>query len=144
MKVDWKMEDYAGPRPKSILIVDDHSIIRRTLGEWLGEEFPGVRIKEASSAEEALQSLQAGNPPDLILMDFHLPGRSGIAASRTIKQNHPALPIVMLTIQEGEQYLKRARAAGVDDYVVKRKMYTDLIPAINGVLSVNGHAKDVM
>jgi two-component system nitrate/nitrite response regulator NarL len=138
------MDDYAGPRPKSILIVDDHSIIRRTLGEWLGEEFPGVHITEASNAEEALQSLQADDPPDLILMDFHLPGRSGIAASKVIKQKHPALPIVMLTIQEGEQYLKRARAAGVDGYVVKRKMYTDLVPAISGVLPKNGQTKDVI
>lgn len=131
-------------QPQSILIVDDHSIIRRTLGEWLKEEFPGVRIMEASSAEEALQSLLVDDTPELILMDFHLPGRSGIAASSTIKEHHPRLPIVMLTIQEGEQYLKRALEAGIDGYVVKRKMYTDLVPAISGVLSKHGQSKDVI
>lgn len=117
--------------PARILITEDHSIIRRTLRDWLGEEYPGLRVMEASSGEDALVVLEDQPLPELVLMDFHLPGRSGIEISREIKKHHPDLPVVILTIQEDEQYQTKALEAGVDGYVIKRKMYTDLIPTIS-------------
>lgn len=117
--------------PSRILITEDHSIIRRTLRDWLGEEYPGLRVMEASSGEDTLVILEDQPLPELILMDFHLPGRSGIEISREIKERHPDLPVVILTIQEDGQYQTKALEAGVDGYVIKRKMYTDLIPTIS-------------
>lgn len=121
--------------PQSIMITDDHSVIRRTLREWLSEEFPGIQVVENSSGEAALEMLASQNLPEIVLMDFHLPGRSGITVIKQIKEDYPDLPVVMLTIQEDKQYREKALEAGADEYVVKRRMYTDLIPAVIKALS---------
>jgi DNA-binding NarL/FixJ family response regulator len=120
--------------PQSIMITDDHSVIRRTLREWLSEEFPGIRVVENSSGEAALEMLASQTLPEIVLMDFHLPGQSGITVIKQIKKDHPDLPVVMLTIQEDKQYREKALEAGADEYVVKRRMYTDLIPAVQNAL----------
>ena len=120
---------------KTILITDDHSVIRKTLCDWLIEEIPDIEIIEASSGERALSILGSESEPDLIVMDFHLPGISGLEATREIKSSAPDVPVVMLTIQEDRQYVSRALEAGVDGYVIKRKMYTDLLPTIQEILS---------
>ena len=116
--------------PKSILITDDHSIIRRTLREWLGTEIPELEVIEATSGETALEILADHTRPDLVLMDFHLPGESGIDVTRKIKKDHPDLPVLILTIQEDKHYIEKALEAGADGYVIKRHMYNELIPAI--------------
>jgi DNA-binding NarL/FixJ family response regulator len=80
-------------------------------------------------------------PPEIVLMDFHLPGRSGITVIKQIKEDYPDLPVVMLTIQEDKQYREKALEAGADEYVVKRRMYTDLIPAVKNALGKNKTGK---
>ena len=121
------------PEKHSILIVDDHHIIRKTLRQWLYGVYPGATIVEASSGEEAL-SVMADNPVQLVLMDLHLPGMNGIEAVRAIKANNPDTYVVMLTVQEGQHYRTTAAKAGANAYVVKRQMYEDLIPAISGIM----------
>jgi DNA-binding NarL/FixJ family response regulator len=121
--------------PRSILITDDHGIIRLTLREWLVGEFPELSIQEACSGEQALELLAAKPRPELVLMDFHLPGRSGIDVTKQIKNQFPDIRVVVLTIQEDQQYIEQAREAGADGYVIKRQMYTDLIPSIQNIFS---------
>jgi DNA-binding NarL/FixJ family response regulator len=121
------------PFPSSILITDDHSVIRKTLREWLSEEFPELIILEASSGEDALEIISDGTQPDLIVLDFHLPGISGIEVTRKIKGQYPHLPVLMLTIQEDQVYIDRALEAGADSYVIKRQMYSELIPTIQRI-----------
>ena len=121
--------------PRSILITDDHGIIRLTLREWLVGEFPGLSIQEASSGEQALELLAVKPRPELVLMDFHLPGRSGIEITQQIKNQFPDIRVVVLTIQEDQQYIEQAQDAGADGYVIKRQMYTDLIPSIQNIFS---------
>lgn len=128
--------------PQSIMITDDHSVIRRTLREWLSEEFPGIQVVENSSGEAALEMLANQTLPEIVLMDFHLPGQSGITVIKQIKKEHPDLPVVMLTIQEDKQYREKALEAGADEYVVKRRMYTDLIPAVKNALEDKRSRKD--
>jgi len=121
--------------PRSILITDDHGIIRLTLREWLVGEFPELSIQEACSGEQALELLALKPRPELVLMDFHLPGRSGIDVTKQIKNQFPDIRVVVLTIQEDQQYIEQAREAGADGYVIKRQMYTDLIPSIQNIFS---------
>ena len=117
------------------MITDDHSVIRSTLREWLCEEFPNLVVHEASSGENALALLESAPDPDLVVMDFHLPGLTGIETTREIKAQHPQVPVIILTIQEDRQYVERAMDAGAEGYVIKRKMYSDLLPAISSVLA---------
>jgi DNA-binding NarL/FixJ family response regulator len=120
---------------RSILITDDHSVIRSTLREWLCEVYTQLVVYEASSGENALSFLESSHDPDLIVLDFHLPGMTGIETTREIKVKYPHIPVIILTIQEDRQYIERAKEAGAEGYVIKRKMYSDLLPAINTVLS---------
>lgn len=121
--------------PKSILITDDHSIIRRTLREWLSAKIPDLKVIEASSGEAALDILATQDRPDLVLMDFHLPGQSGLDVTREIKKEHPDLPVLILTIQEDQHYVDKAREAGADGYVIKRHMYSELLPNIETIFN---------
>jgi len=113
----------------SILIADDHNIMRKTLRQWLSSKFPNLQVFEASSGEQALDVLQ-GSTVELVLMDIHLPGMNGIDTTKQIKSAYPDLPVIVLTVQEDERYQAEAIKAGADAYVVKRKMYAELIPLI--------------
>lgn len=119
----------------SILIVDDHHLIRRTLLDWLSEKFPSKMIIEAGSGEEALDQFAAISP-DIVLMDIHLPGINGIETIQIIKQKYPGTKIIVLTVQEDKRYRFKAEEAGADAYVIKRDMYSKLIPLI---VSFNGN-----
>jgi len=121
------------PSHLTILIVDDHHIIRRTLKQWLSGKYADVEIIEASSGEDALDVLDE-HSVDLTLMDIHLPGIDGIEATRQIKEMHQDVRVIMLTVQEMERYQTNALESGADGYVIKRQMYTDLIPVISSVL----------
>ena len=80
-----------------ILIVEDHQGVRQSLREWLELSFPGYRLLEATSGEEAVILAQA-MCPCLVIMDIGLPGMSGIEAAQGIKAAVPATRVVMLTI----------------------------------------------
>ncbi|MBC8505077.1 MAG: response regulator transcription factor [Chloroflexi bacterium] len=111
----------------SILIADDHNIMRKTLRQWLATKFPNLRVIEANSGEQALERLR-DNEFHLVLMDIHLPGINGITTTTRIKNEFPNLPVIVLTVQEDERYQFEATQAGADAYVIKRKMYADLVP----------------
>jgi len=111
----------------SILIADDHNIMRKTLRQWLATKFPDLRVVEANSGEQALDRLRV-NEFNLVLMDIHLPGINGITTTSQIKTEYPNLPVIVLTVQEDERYQHEAKQAGADAYVIKQKMYADLVP----------------
>jgi DNA-binding NarL/FixJ family response regulator len=114
----------------TILIVDDHHLIRKTLQEWLAKQFPSKEFVEAGSGEDALEKFHQ-YMPGIVLMDIHLPGISGIDAIKKIKAECPETRIIMLTVQEDKRYRLKANEAGADAYVVKREMYSQLVPLIN-------------
>ncbi len=118
----------------TILVVDDHHAVRRSLREWLGMTFPQCNVVEAASGEEAVAVAQALGPR-VVIMDIGLPGMSGIGATRRIKAGVPSAHIVILTILEGEAYRADASAAGASAYVPKRTMYTELVPTVEALLS---------
>lgn len=118
---------------ETILIVDDNARLRALLREWLTAEFPGCRIFEAVSGEEAV-SCAGAVPPSLAVMDIGLPGMNGIDAARMLTARDPALRVVMLSIHEEEQYRREATAAGAHAYVPKRLLQYMLLPAIRELL----------
>ncbi len=119
--------------PASILIADDHFIIRKTIREWLSKKYPWIVMLEARNGEEATRILDAVTV-DLILMDIHFPGMNGLDTTKMIKEKYPEVPIVIVTVQEDDHYRIGAAAAGADGYIIKRNMYSDLIPVITPFL----------
>ncbi len=119
--------------PVDILIVEDDATVRRLLAQWLRLVFPGCHLLEAGSGEEGLMLAQSA-APQVVLMDFSLPGMNGIEATRRIKAALPGAKVVMLTIHEADAYRKDAALAGASAYVPKRKMQTELISTLSNLL----------
>jgi len=110
-----------------ILLVDDESAIRRALRPPLLEL--GFQVVEASRGEEALQMLRAGGF-DVVLLDVNMPGIGGIETLRRIRAMAPRLPILMLTVRDGEEEKVEALELGADDYVTKPFSTRELIARI--------------
>jgi DNA-binding NarL/FixJ family response regulator len=118
---------------KRILITEDHHLLRKMLRDWLAKQLPFIEVLQASKGEEAV-TLCKSRSLDLVLLDFHLPDMNGIEVTEQIKTLTPTLPVVILTFQNDGYYKDKAIDAGVDAYVIKDRMYTDLIPAIEELL----------
>jgi DNA-binding NarL/FixJ family response regulator len=115
-----------------ILIADDDARFRQRVRELLSSEPDVEIIGEASDGPDAVcQARQLG--PDLVLMDVRMPGMTGLDAARQLKTEMPSLHIIILTLYELEEYKEAAMAMGVDNFIVKRLLLDELVPAIRGV-----------
>ncbi len=110
-----------------ILVVDDESAIRRALRPPLLEL--GFQVTEASRGEEAIQMLRT-TACDVVLLDINMPGIGGIETLRRIRAVAPRLPILMLTVRDGEEEKVEALELGADDYVTKPFSTRELIARI--------------
>ncbi len=101
-----------------MFIVDDHPLIRRVLARFLNAE-PSLKVVgEAESAEEALTLLD-GSAPELILVDFSLPGMDGAELVKRLCVSHPDTFFLMISSHNARRYVELSLAAGADGYVVK-------------------------
>src|SRR5260221_1050836 len=112
-----------------ILLADDHVTVRRGLKLLIDAERDMEVIGEAGDGNEAVQKARELNP-DVIVMDISMPGVSGLAATRTLKQIKHDAAIVTLTRHPDNAYLRELLRAGVSGYVLKRSAPTELLHAI--------------
>lgn len=117
----------------SVLIVDDHAVVRRGVRSILVEEISGVSIGEASSANEALTMLRKQRW-DLVILDIAMPGRSGQDVLGDIKYQWPTLPVVILSMYPEEELAVRLLKSGASGYVVKESAPEELAKAVRKVL----------
>lgn len=118
---------------KTILVVDDEAPIREMLRFTLSRaEF---RVIEAANAQEARLRIADGQP-DLILMDWMMPGVSGVELTRELKSQATTrdIPIIMITARAEEEDKIRGLNVGCDDYLSKPFSYPELIARIQAVL----------
>jgi len=112
-----------------LLLVDDHAVVRSGLRMLLENEADLVLIGEAGSGQQALDLVDQLKP-DVVIMDITLPDMSGIEVARRLKQAHPKIAVVALTIHEDQQYFFEMLRVGASAYVPKRAAPDDLITAI--------------
>jgi two-component system response regulator NreC len=112
-----------------LLLVDDHEMVRTGLKMLLESQHDLEIVAEASNAAQALELVDT-HKPDVVVMDITLPDMSGIEATRRIKETHPEVAVVALTIHEDEQYFFEMLHAGASGYVPKRAAPDDLLNAI--------------
>jgi len=129
----------------TILVVEDEAAIREMLNFSLGRA--GFDVHEAADARQA-QDMMSQSLPDLVLLDWMLPGTSGVDLAQKIRHNTRTreLPIILLTARgEGENKIK-GLDAGADDYVTKPFSTQELIARIRAVLrrTVNPTNEDVI
>ena len=115
------------------LIADDHAIVRKGLAGVLREEFPSAEVIEVGDAESLFKSTLKGDW-DLIISDLSMPGKSGLEILYEIKQHHPAIPVLILSIHPEELYGTRVLRAGASGYLNKDAPPAVLVKAIRYIL----------
>ncbi len=104
--------------PVTLLVVDDHNLFRRGLVALLGQD-PGLKVVgEAGDAAQAMR-LAPALRPDVILLDNHLPGVTGVDAIRGLREVSPSSRVLMLTVSEDAQDLSTALRNGAQGYLLK-------------------------
>jgi DNA-binding NarL/FixJ family response regulator len=133
MDTNKKQSDH--PEKKvSILVVDDHPIVRQGLTLLINQE-PDLGVcAEAENAEQALQAVE-NQHVDLAIVDISLLGSNGVELTEKIKLNFPDLPVLILTMHDEARYAKRAFQAGAKGYVTKHEAAETIITAIRLILS---------
>lgn len=115
-----------------ILVVDDDSDICNLVKVIL--ERRGYEVEVASSGDECLLKLSEGPTPDLILMDFLLPGKDGLRLTREIK-SHPStsnIPVYLFTVAANEEWKREAKRSMADGYISKPFSVEEFVNTIEG------------
>ena len=113
----------------SILLVDDHAVVRNGLKQMLIEHLDLVVLGEANDAIEAMQQIR-NQDWGLVILDIRLPGRSGVDVLKQIKSEKPHLPVLILSSYPESQYAVRLIQAGAAGYISKDSEETEIIKAV--------------
>ncbi len=118
----------------NIFIIEDHPIIRQGYALLLRRTEDMAICGEASSAEDALRQIPTC-APDIILVDFSLPGMNGLEFVQRLQEAQPGLPTVMISGHQEEVFIENVLAAGATRYLVKEHAAQSLIETIRQVMS---------
>src|SRR5215471_8676675 len=121
-------------RKITVLLVDDHALVRRGFRRMLEDDPEISVIGEASDGQEAVR-LALELEPKVIVMDCALPEFSGIEAARRILKEKPQMEILMLSMHSEETLVRQALEAGARGYVLKNAMDLDLVSAVKNIAS---------
>jgi two-component system, NarL family, invasion response regulator UvrY len=118
----------------SVLIADDHAVVRQGLKQIL-EEQPDIRISgEAGNGGELLELL-GHEARDIVVMDISMPGRNGLEVLKDIRQAYPKLPVLILSMHPESQYALRALRSGAAGYLTKESAPQELVNAVRHAVS---------
>jgi DNA-binding NarL/FixJ family response regulator len=119
-------------KPISILLADDHAVVRKGIREFL-EEDPAIEVMaEAGNGAEAWRLL-AHHQPDVAVLDIRMPELNGIELTRRIKEHYPQVRVLILTAYDDEPYVFALLRAGADGYVLKTASSDELLRAVKNV-----------
>lgn len=116
-----------------VVLADDHVLVRSAF-RTLIERLDGVKVvAEASDGHELLQHVDA-HGPDLVVTDIEMPGMDGVAATAAIRERHPAMPVLMVSMHATEDHVRRALAAGASGFLMKTASPRELECAVRGLV----------
>lgn len=118
-----------------ILIVDDHPLIREAVRHVLAQLDRDVQVCDAESCEAAKQQILANSDLDLVLLDLSLPGASGLSALASLREQFPALPVVVLSASDDPAVVVGALDAGAMGFIPKTSSNELMISALRLVFS---------
>jgi len=119
---------------RSVLLVDDHPIVRQGLGRVLATELPDLRVSEAVDGPSALARLRASQH-HLVLLDLTLPGDSGLLVLRRMHREFPEVPVLVVSMHPADQFAQRALQAGAVGYLTKGADPRELVRAVKIALA---------
>ncbi len=117
-----------------ILIADDHPLMRTALAQTLGQAMAGAEILEVSRFDQIKPVLETGEGVDIILLDLHMPGMSGLIGLMMLRSEHPAIPVIVVSASEDPVTIQRSIDYGASGFVPKSAPNTQIVEAINAVL----------
>lgn len=113
-------------QPATILMVDDHPLLRKGLGQLIADEDELKVVGEASSGQEAVV-LAVELQPDLITLDLNMQGMDGLETLKIMRDKHVDARIIMLTVSDNDEDVVEAIRAGADGYLLKDMDPEDLV-----------------
>jgi NarL family two-component system response regulator LiaR len=118
----------------SIMLVDDHPLLRQALRAVLERQADFKIVAEADDGEEAVR-LASELVPDVVIMDINMPKLDGLEATRQIKANCPSVNVLVLTVYDDSEHLLGILEAGAAGYLTKRVYGQEVINAIRAVVA---------
>ena len=118
-----------GPGQITVVLADDHEIVRDGIRMVLESEPDIEVVAEAGTAEDAARYV-LGHKPSVLVLDLNMPGSSSLDAIPKVLENSPATSVIVLTMQSEPAFARRALQAGASGYVVKHSAARELVEAI--------------
>ncbi len=112
-----------------VLLVDDHTLVRKGLAQVLAFSVPDAVVAEAANADEGVELLRQGGI-DVALVDIRMPGRDGLELLAEVRATWPEIPVIILTSYDNGEYVRAALAHGAAGYLLKDATPEDLAQAI--------------
>jgi DNA-binding NarL/FixJ family response regulator len=119
-----------------ILLADDHAMFRSGLRRILEAELPGASVGEVATNAELLETVDR-EPWDVLVLDVSMAGQNSLNVLPAVKERHPRLPVVVLSMYGERQFVIRALREGASAYVTKERAPEELLRAIRSALA--GH-----
>lgn len=117
----------------SVLIADDHAVVRSGLKQILSDSLQEVAFGEAGTGQEVIREVRKGGW-SVVLLDINMPGKSGLEILRQLKDEYPHLPVLILSMHPEDQFAVRMLRAGASGYLTKETAPDELVKAVNKVL----------
>lgn len=117
----------------TVVLADDHALVRAGVRTVLGNEHDIAVVGEAADGVEAIEMVNKTRP-DVLIVDMMLPRLIGLDVIRQVKKQHPEIHIIALSMQSGEAYVLAALHAGAEAYVLKEASITDIVQAVREVV----------
>ncbi|MCX6006843.1 MAG: response regulator transcription factor [Chloroflexi bacterium] len=124
--------DSMGTLILKVLLVDDHPLIRQAVRSILEKEKDINVVGEAGNGEQAIE-LTGKLSPDVVMMDFSMPGMNGLEATRRIKAQFPKVSVLVLTVLDDDQSIRDIMQAGASGYLVKSVFGQEIVQAVRAV-----------
>ena len=117
-----------------VLLADDHTVLRDGLKSLLNFEPDIEVVGDVGDGREAITAA-AKLKPDIVICDISMPGLNGIESARILRENHPDLKIIILSMHASQEYVRQALQAGANGYVVKQADASEVLTAIRAVMN---------
>lgn len=128
-------------KPKKILIVDDHPILRAGMARVIEEDDRYTVCGEAESADQALTAIETA-APDLLLVDISLANSNGIDLIRKVCQRGQKIPALVVSMHDEPVYIERAFKSGACGYMLKRESVQNVIRAIQTIFDGKSYVSE--
>ena len=120
-----------------IVLADDHLTVRQTIRICIESDPQMEVVAEAGSGRETIAAVDRSTP-DMVVLDYQMPGLNGLEVARVIRERHPEVPMLMLTGEEDAALRAASERVGVKGFMLKGQPLDELLTEIHSIMGTNG------